>query len=270
VEQWLGDEDWFERLPNADAIRVRHLLAHTSGIPDYPKTGKFNRAIIWRVIRHGSAKFEPEELIGYTLGRKPRFPPGQGFHYSDTGYLVLGRLIEAATGRSYYEALQERILDPQQLDAIRPADRSVLTGITPGYMSGARNLKKDGRMKFDPSSEWTGGGLITTPTMLVRFFGALAEGSVVSQASFQLMLKGGWRDPERPDEYYGYGIFVWPGYDAFGHSGLWPGYRTVVAHDLAAGFTIAVQTNRDGRIDLQGLIVRIAALLNGQTGQSSF
>ena len=257
ASRWLGHTDWSGRLPNVEDIKVRHLLSHSSGIPDYPSTTGFRTGMIWRAIRHGSVKFEPEELIGYSLGKKSPFPAGQGYLYSDTGYLVLGRLIEAASGRSYYDLVQERILDPQKLDSIRPQSESVLANIVPGYTAGARNLKKDGRMKFDPSSEWTGGGLVTTPTMLVKFFGALAEGRVVKPATLALMLKGEWQNLTEPNWRYGYGLFVYDDGKSFGHAGLWPGYRTDVRHYASSGITVAVQTNRDGRIELDRLIARI-------------
>lgn len=260
VSKWLGETDWFRRLPNSDTMRVRHLLSHSAGIKDYIDTVKFQFSMIGRVIRHGSAKYEPEELIAFVLDKKPLFAPGEGYHYSDAGYLVLGRLIETASGRNYYELLTERILAPQQLDEIRPADRSILTGITPGYMGGSSNLKKDGRMKFDPSSEWTGGGLITNPTMLVRFFGALAEGRVVRPGSLAAMIESGWHDPETPGFHYGFGLFVRDGGESWGHGGLWPGYRSRIMHYSRTGMTVAVQTNRDGRLDLEGLVQRIAAM----------
>ncbi|MBT8066193.1 MAG: beta-lactamase family protein [Gammaproteobacteria bacterium] len=262
ASKWLGDTQWFNRLPSAEAIRVRHLLSHSSGIRDYPGTVAFNRTMIWRVIRRGSARFEPEELIGFVLGKKPLFAPGEGFHYTDAGYLVLGRLIEAAAGRSYYDLLQERILSPLGLSEVRPQDKSVLTNITPGYMGGGSNLKKDGRMKFDPSSEWTGGGLITNPTMLVRFHGALAEGRIVAPESLAEMVASGWQDPGTSGSHYGFGLFVYDGGNSFGHGGLWPGYRTHVIHFAQTGVTVAVQTNRDGRLDLESLVRRIAAMFS--------
>ena len=140
----------------------------------------------------------------------------------------------------------------------------MLPGITPGYTGGARNLKKDGRMKFDPSSEWTGGGLATNPTMLVQFFGALAEGRVVESGSFAQMLDGGWRNPETPGFHYGFGVFVHDRKGSFGHAGRWPGYRTLVSHNLRTGTTIAVQTNRDGRLDMKSVVSRIAAIVPDQ------
>ena len=256
--KWLGDTPWYHRVPNADEILVRHLLSHSSGIGDYPAKVSFNLSMVSRVVRHGSARYEPEELIDFALDKRPRFPAGEGYYYTDVGYLILGRLIESAAGKPYYDLLQERVLDPLQLDDVRPQNTSVLKNITPGYQGGARNLKKDGRMKFDPSSEWTGGGLITNPTMLVQFFSALAEGRIVEPESLALMLDGGWRNPKTPEWHYGFGLFVFNDGKSFGHSGLWAGYRTRVMHHMPSGTTIAVQTNRDGRLDLAGLIRRIA------------
>ena len=260
ASKWLGDRPWFSKLPNADEIRVRHLLSHSAGLGDYPGRPGFILAMVGRVMRHGSAYFEPEELIRYALNRRPLFPVGEGYRYTDIGYLVLGRVIESASGRVYYELLDERILTPLQLDEIEPADQSILPNITPGYIGGGRTLKKDGRMKLDPRSEWAGGGLTTNPTMLVEFYAALANGRVVTEESLALMLESGYRDPADPEWHYGFGVFVHTPSRSFGHAGRWSGYRTHVAHFMDSGLTVAVQTNRDGRVDLQSIVVRIARL----------
>ncbi len=264
ASKWLGDRgggpgdrEWSRRLPNADDIRVRHLLSHSAGLGDYPGTMRFRIRMVWRAIRRGG-RFEPEELIGF-IDRKQLYPVGRGYAYTDAGYLVLGKVIEAATGRAYYDLLRERILEPHGLDEIGLQDRSVLPDIAPGYTMGARNLREDGTMKFDPSSEWTGGGLTTNPTMLVRFYGALAEGRIVQPASLAEMLAGGWPDPATPDRHYGFGLFVHDGGASFGHGGMWPGYRTHVRHYAESGITVAVQTNRDGRLDMQAVVDRIGS-----------
>lgn len=260
VSKWLGDTDWYHRLPNADTMRVKHLLSHSAGIKDYIETVKFQFSMISRVVRNGSARYQPEELIEFVLDKRPLFAPGEGYHYTDAGYLVLGRLIEKASGQDYYTLLQERILAPNRLVEIRPANQSILTGIATGYMGGSSNLLEDGRMKFDPSSEWTGGGLITTPTMLVEFFGALVGGDIVRTESLTLMVNSGWQNPDTPDSHYGFGLFVYDDGETFGHDGLWPGYRTIVMHFVPTGTTIAVQTNRDGRLDLASIVSSIAEL----------
>jgi D-alanyl-D-alanine carboxypeptidase len=260
VSKYLGDLPWFDRLPNAEEIRVHHILSHTAGIADYPESMRYQMASVWRSVRRGTIKFETDELIGYVLDKDAPFDVGEGFHYTDAGYLVLGKLIEAASGRSYYDLLQERILDPLALTDVRLADRSIIPGIATGYNHGAPNLKKDGRMKFDPSSEWTGGGLVTTPTMLVHFYAALAEGRVVRPESFKGMIESGWRNPDQPS-HYGLGIFVDGNRNAFGHGGMWPSYRTDVTHFLTRGITVSVQTNTDRGFDTEGLMDRIAALV---------
>jgi D-alanyl-D-alanine carboxypeptidase len=259
ASKWLGETEWFSDLPNAEAILVRHLLAHTTGIADYPDSMRYQLATVWRAVRTGSAKFEPDELIGYAQSNGAQFQPGAGFRYTDAGYLVLGKLIEAASGRAYYDLLRERILVPLSLNDVRPADRSIIPNVATGYHRGASNLKPDGRMKFDPSSEWTGGGLVTTPTMLVKFFSALAEGRVVDHASFRQMLASGRQNPGQAS-HYGLGVFVDGDRDAFGHGGMWPGYRTDVSHFLGRGVTVAVQANTDRSFDTEGLMDRIAAL----------
>ena len=260
ASKWLGDRPWYARLPNPADIRVRHLLSHSAGISDYPGTFRYGLHSAWRAIRRGGIRFTPEELIGFAAGKKPLNPPGEGYRYTDIGYLVLGRLIESATGRTYYDLLTERILEPHGFEDIVLQDRSVLP-ITPGYTMGARNLRDDGTLKIDPSSEWTGGGLALTPTHLVRFHAALAAGEIVRPESLQQMLEGGWHNPATPGERYGYGLFVHDNGTAWSHGGLWPGYRTHVFHNAKTATTIAAQTNRDGRIDMAAVVARIATAL---------
>lgn len=258
--QWVGDREWFAGLPNKDDMRIRHLLSHSSGMSDYPRTRKFLALQIWRALRYGGISFEREELIEMVTGIKPYFPVGEGFSYSDSGYIVLGMIIEAATGRDYYDLLRERILEPHGFHEIQPQNQSVLSNITPGYMRGARNLRADGTMKTNPASEWTGGGLVTNPTMLVQFYRTLADGRIVSPESFERMRDAGWQNPESPGWHYGYGLFVTHEPAFIEHGGLWSGYRTHVRHYEKEQITISVQTNRDS-VDLESATDRVKQLI---------
>lgn len=260
--EWVGEEPWFNELPNNEDIRIRHLLSHSSGLSDYPSTTRYMMLSIWRALFRGGIRFTPDELIEMVANKKPLFPVGGGFAYSDSGYLVLGKIIEAATKQDYYELLQDRVLKPQNLNLIRPQNVSALPDITPGYTRGARNLRNDGTMKSDPTSEWTGGGLVTNPTMLVQFFGALTRGEIVNLETFELMKNSGWQDPNTPDWHYGFGLFVTHDGNVVEHGGLWMGYRTHVRHYLDQQLTIAVQTNRDGPINLEAIVDQIAQRAN--------
>ena len=258
ASKWLSDEPWFSRLPNHESIRVSHLLSHSAGLDDYPNTRKYWVWSVWRAIRRGGITFSHEELIEFVTDRDPFFAVGEGFAYSDSGYLVLGKLLESATDDTYYNMVDERILEPQALDQVRPANVPVLENVTPGYMRGARNLREDGTMKISPTSEWTGGGLVTNPTMLVKFYAALANGDVVSADSYKLMTSSGWQNPETPDVHYGFGLFVHDDGAMVEHGGMFPGYRTHVRHYSEPGITISIQTNRDGPISMESIVDRIA------------
>ena len=262
ASKWVADEPWFNDLPNHEDIRIRHLLSHSSGLSDYPGTTRYMMLSIWRALFRGGIRFTHDELIEMVANKKSLYPVGEGFAYSDSGYLVLGKIIEAATERDYYELLQDRVLEPQNLDQIRPQNVSALPDITPGYTRGARNLRDDGTMKSDPTSEWTGGGLVTNPTMLVRFFRALTRGEIVKPETFDLMRNSEWQDPNTPDWHYGFGLFVTHSGNVVEHGGLWMGYRTHVRHYLDRQLTIAVQTNRDGPINLEAVIDQIAQQAN--------
>ena len=176
---------------------------------------------------------------------------------------MLGRVIEAATERAYYDLLRERILEPHGLDEIGLQDRSALPGITPGYTMGARNLRDDGTMKFDPSSEWTGRRTHheshdagPSSTGRSRRGGSCSRSPLTKCSPSPA---GGIRTT--PDWHYGFGLFVYDAEASFGHGGMWPGYRTHVRHYAESGITVAVQTNRDGRLDMQAVVDRIVSSL---------
>ena len=99
------------------------------------------------------------------------------------------------------------------------------------------------------------------------FHGALADSQIVREDSLAQMVNRGWRNPETPGSHYGFGLFVNDNGNSFGHGGLWPGYRTRVTHFVTTGTTIAVQTNRDGRVDMAALVTRIRSLVSPRQQQ---
>jgi D-alanyl-D-alanine carboxypeptidase len=101
---------WFPGFPNADAITVRQLLNHTSGIPEFLDTPDvlMKSIIPW-------TKWQPQELLDIAVKRKPYFAPGSGWHYSNTNYILLGLIAERVTGKTTAENLRSRIIDPLKL-----------------------------------------------------------------------------------------------------------------------------------------------------------
>ena len=248
ISHWFGDDEWFNRLPNAQDITLRMLLNHTTGIPRHIMTPGFQAAVkaqpqkVWR----------PDELIAYVLDAEPLFPAAQGWSYADTNYILVGMIIERVTGRTYYQELTDRILKPLRLTDTTPADRPDLPGLISGYTSEENifglpvEVATDGRYAINPQLEWTGGGLVTTARDLARWAWLLYDGHVLPDASLKQMLDGvPATHPSIPS--YGLGAIIrTSGHGpAFGHYGWVPGYVSGMAYYADHRIAVAVQVNAD-------------------------
>ncbi|QDQ16046.1 beta-lactamase family protein [Streptomyces spectabilis] len=169
-------------VPNGHRITVRQLLDHTSGVPDYrrtlpmPPTPEFldNRLRTWSAA----------ELIQRAVANPPTVePPDSGYAYSNTGYLLLGKIIEKATGRPYGKEIERRIIRPLRLRGTSvPGTFPRLRGPHPhGYVPVQR---ASGRHLVDftvmnPSLFGAGGEMTSTTSDLNRFMAALLDGRLV-------------------------------------------------------------------------------------------
>lgn len=268
ISRWLGNETWFERLPNGRDVLVRMLMNHTSGIPEHvyhPDIGK-------AVSSNPDRVWKPEELVGFILDSPPLFEAGKGWRYADANYIVLGMIIEKVAGRSYYGELERRILGPLGLDDTVPADSRTIPGLAPGYagpktpfLKTGRTIR-DGKFVFNPQLEWTGGGLACTARDLARWAHAVYRGKAFPAELMQEVLDGkttGWAEGDR----YGLGVQIWPSPlgECVGHGGWFPGYLSLMAHYRDLEVSIAIQTNSDdipkSSNDMRLFLNEIAALL---------
>ncbi len=90
VSAYLGQYEWFHRIPNSPAITVRMLMNHTSGVMRY----EFKEQFLKDLTANPSKTWKPEELLSYVLNEIPPFNAGEGWDYSDTNYILLGMIIE--------------------------------------------------------------------------------------------------------------------------------------------------------------------------------
>jgi len=178
VERWLPGV-----VPNGENITVRQLLNHTSGLYDIlptltlPPSPAFldNRMRTWTST----------ELIQRALAHPPVFDkPGSAFSYSNTGYLLLGQIVEKVTHRSYGKEIERRVIRPLQLDhTVVPGTSPWIPGPHPhGYVP----IKQDdGAPKlvdftvWNPSVFGAAGELISTTSDLNRFVKALLGGRLL-------------------------------------------------------------------------------------------
>ncbi|QCX81976.1 D-alanyl-D-alanine carboxypeptidase precursor [Streptomyces sp. YIM 121038] len=191
-------------VPRGHRITVRQLLNHTSGVPDYrralplPPAPEFldNRLRTWSAA----------ELIQRAVADPPTFePPGSGYAYSNTGYLLLGQIVEKATGRPYGEEIERRIIRPLRLRGTSvPGTSPRLRGPHPhGYVPIQRAT---GRQLVDltvmnPSLLGAGGEMISTTSDLNRFMAALLAGRLLPGHLLDAM-----RTPGTKDRTYGLGL----------------------------------------------------------------
>lgn len=172
-------------------ITVDHLLSHTSGIPDYfeppgkAKTASSMPALLDDLDR----RWTPTDLLAEVSSLVPIGAPGERFHYSDTGYILLGRIIEEIRGQSLASALDSHIFAPLGMgrtstpyDAtLIPDDLSTLD-IAPLWL-GKHELSRAHCVSLD----WAGGGIVTTADDLVAFQSALHGGSLISAETLTWM-----------------------------------------------------------------------------------
>ncbi|MET8798540.1 serine hydrolase domain-containing protein [Nocardia sp. NPDC004568] len=187
---------------DGQAITVRQILGHRSGLPELPVTPEVNE---YEAARTGRT-YTPAQEIAAALRDPAQFPPGTRFEYTNTNYIVAGMLIEAVTGHRYTDELRARILVPLALwDTYLPATGE--TGLRDPHPTGYATV--DGTVtdetRVEPSVPWAAGALVSTGADLNRFFLALPTGRVVPRAQLAQMLDG--TDMGRGDGMsYGLGI----------------------------------------------------------------
>src|SRR6056297_1574817 len=249
----LGDRPWFDALPNAGTITIDHLLHHTAGLPDHVHLPEFQR--YWTRLTADDGEFDPERLMAFVAGREPLFEAGAGWAYSDTGYVLLGIVIEKVTGRAWHEAVRTRLLDPLGLGRTVPSDRPALPGLAVSYIAPdnpfglpERTADAEGRLLWNPVVESAGGGFASTSADLARWGHLLFGGEAMDGQYLDRLLDGVPVASDAPGILYGAGVAIYadtPRGPVWGHGGWIPAYVSSLRHYADHGVTVAFQINTD-------------------------
>jgi D-alanyl-D-alanine carboxypeptidase len=245
---------WLRGVPDGHRITVRELLDHTSGVPDVvptlpkPPDPEFY-ADRWRT-------WTTAEQVQRALADPPTFtPPGSGWSYSSTDYLLLAQIVERATGRSYAAEIERRILRPLRLhDTVLPGTSPRIPGPHPhGYVPAPDGSLLD-FTAMNPSLFGAAGELISTTADLNRFYAALFGGRLLPRQLLADMTHPTVQSGRR----YGLGLFVRQtscGVRLYGHDGdalayqAWA-YSTVDGrHQVALAFTPNFHGDTDAAVD---------------------
>jgi D-alanyl-D-alanine carboxypeptidase len=164
-------ESWVPGVANGAAITIEQLLRHTSGVADYLDQGFFPLA---------SEQWTPEQIVAYANAKPPAFAPGTNWGYSNTNYILLGMVIERATGNSYHQQLHSRLLDPLQLaDTFVEGDEDIPGGFIRGYVQ-QNGAYVDVRDAMNGSAAWAAGAIVSTASDIARFGRELLRGNLLS------------------------------------------------------------------------------------------
>lgn len=244
VSQYLGTNDWFSRLPNAEGLTIRNLMRHESGIPRYVFKEGFQKD----VVADADRVWKPEELLSYVFDDKPLFSVGEQFAYSDTNYIIVAMVVEAVTGNDLYNEVQTRVLDKAGLrNTVRQTGRSYenlaqgYNGEDPFFPGNA--LDENGRSRYNWQFEWAGGGLVITTRDLAVLAKKIYEGEMFDKALLKEYFDG--REATGMGGTWGLGVHIRnsPNGRVLGHSGFMPGYITNMMYFEDLGFSICYQVN---------------------------
>lgn len=222
------------------AIMVRHLLTHTSGLPDYEDLMQPDR---WTAA-HQIQDLEVMDLLKQqTAGR---FAPGSSWAYSNSGYVVLGLIVAKVSGEPFGEFLRERIFQPLHMHHTLVYVNGKNTAPNRAY---GHTKERDHFIETDqsPTSATLGdGGIYSNLEDLAQWDRALESHTLLSEAEMRPALTPVQVEKRTDGVAYGFGWFLDPleGRMCMWHTGSTVGFRTVIERFTAEKLTIIVLCNR--------------------------
>jgi D-alanyl-D-alanine carboxypeptidase len=198
----------------------RQLISHTAGLPNYFDDDAF----IARVRKDPDRPWRPVELVDHAAEYgTPTFPPGEGFQYSDTGFVIAGILVEQIMGRPLHDVYREVVFDPLGMEG------TWLEGYEAARQREvAHHYTEDlDWTTISPTIDWAGGGLVTTTSDLARYVRGLWSERIVDAHGLGELTRwtpGAWFPPGHRLRYERYGLGIGAnsveGVELLGHTGF--------------------------------------------------
>jgi CubicO group peptidase (beta-lactamase class C family) len=223
--------------PRGSEVTLRHLLTHTSGIHSYTSKPDLPRISLLPTTT--------EEHIRSFQNDAYDFDPGARWSYSNSGYFLLGAIVEKVSGRSYADFLREQFFDPLGMKdtGVHTAD-AILDGAATGYAQQGSALRR--APDWNMSVAGAAGALYSTVEDLARWNDAVFGGKVLSEASLAAAftpVQAGSTPPGEEGYGYGWGIGRVRGVRQISHDGGLPGFVSHLSRYPDEGLTVAVLVN---------------------------
>lgn len=242
---------------NGRPVTVRQLLNHTSGIRSYTEVGPAFDA-------KEKLDLSADEVLALFQNEPPDFAPGTQWHYSNSGYFLLGLIIEAASGQSYVDHLQQNILGPLNLTHTAYGDHEPLmpSRAQPYVIARGKPQNAD---YISWKSVFSAGALCSTVMDLANWQKALDDGGIVKTTGLAQM-RSSTKPAEGPPLDYGLGTRLGSleGHRCLGHSGSGAGYAAMLQRFPDDDLTVVVLTNTEGaRLSPWSIAAKIARAVLG-------
>lgn len=244
--------------PATDKVNIHHLLNHTSGIPNYTSFPGFFE-------NQSRNPYTPAEFVKVFADSTLQFIPGEKFAYSNSGYFLLGHLIEEVTGKSYETVLQEQILDPLHMkNTGYDHHGKIIKNRASGYQRSGDEYTN--APYLDMSIPYAAGSLYSTVEDLYLWDQALYSDKILSEESKKLMFSPHIKDG---DSYYAYGwvlghMRIGETQDSIGviaHGGGINGFNTIIAR-IPSEKDLIVLLNNTGSARLRDIAASINNILH--------
>jgi CubicO group peptidase (beta-lactamase class C family) len=241
-------------LPDApaawDKITIYNLLTHTSGIPNFTSFADYREQEPFPV--------SPEKLVARFRDKPLDFEPGTRYSYSNSGYVLLGYLIERLSGESYEKFVQQNIFDRLGMkDSGYDANSKIIPRRASGYATGPNGPTNAGYI--DMTVPFAAGALYSTTEDLLRWEQGLFGGKMLSAASLQKMTT-----PFKSDYAFGLIVHTVNGRKVVAHNGGIEGFNTVMEYFPDEHLTIIALGNLSGN-GPQQVVDNLGALVHGAT-----
>lgn len=236
-------------------ITIHHLLNHTSGIKSYTSMNNF-----MEVVRKN---LTPKELIDVFKNEPMDFEPGEKFLYNNSGYILLGHIIEVVSGQSYGDFIQKNIFDTLGMTS---SSYGSMTTIVPNRASGyspSENGYKNANF-LDLSIPYAAGSIMSTTEDLLKWQNALNTHKLIKKESYEKAIHGSTLNNGEHISYgYGLGEDYVNGSPSIQHSGGIFGYTTMGIYLPQEKIFVSGLTNCNCK-DISGVANRIAAMAIGK------
>lgn len=215
-----------------DKITIFNLLTHTSGIPNFTSFPNYPS--------HEPFPQTPEQLVGWFKDKPLDFQPGERWNYSNSGYVLLGYLLEKISGEGYAQFVQENIFKPLGMeDSGYDSNSAVIKDRASGYVPGPRGFVNAGYI--DMTIPFSAGALYSTTGDLLRWEQGLFGGKLLSLASFKEMTT-----PFKNNYAFGLEVRTMNGHEVIEHNGGIEGFNTSMAYYPEDKLTVIVLANVNG------------------------